>query len=121
MARDIASTMVPPTFDLCRASVVKADGFDATALLPAHALFIGCGAPSPPSFAFIEILLHRINLAGRPCGIFSPKANALRYLSSLVRTAEASVGRPMPTKGGRSDEAKLENWIKNILARGARR
>jgi hypothetical protein len=60
-----------------------------TDILPAEAYFWGCESPRPRSFAYLEQLLLHINLAGRPCGIFSPGSRAaIQYLAGLVRDSE---------------------------------
>ena len=115
MAQCIAAVVKPPMFEGCSVSVMKADAFYGTDILPAHAFFIGCVAPSPPSFTYIEMLFERINLAGRPCGVFSCAPKALRYLSGLVGASEASMGKPLLAKSGAADEAKLREWVRRIL------
>jgi len=121
LAEKITAIIMPPSFDGYSASVMKSDTFYGTDILPAHAFFLGCGTPSPSSFTYIEILLDRINLAGRPCGVFSSNPKALRYLSGIVRTSEASVGKPLLAKNGKVDDAKLREWVKNVLGAGGKK
>lgn len=121
MAQRIAAVIAPPSLEGYSVSVMKADTFYGTDILPAHAFFLGCGSPSPLSFTYIEILFERINLAGRSCGVFSSSFKALRYLSGLMRPSEVSVGKPMLAKGGAADEAKLREWVKGIIGRSEKR
>lgn len=118
LAQSIASVIVPPEFSGYSVSILKSDVFYGTDILPAHVFFLGCETPSPPSFSYIEILFDRINLAGRPCGVFSSGSKAIRYLSGLVRGSEASLGKPLLAKNGKMDEARLRAWVRNILAKG---
>jgi len=115
IAKGIASVIVPPSFASCSVSIVEADAFDGTDILPARVFFLGCAMPSPPSFAFMETLLERINLAGRSCGIFSARADALNYLSGILRSSEVLVGKPLLVKDGKTDSANMREWVKNIL------
>jgi len=121
LAKGIASVMESPSFEGCSVSIMKSDTFYGTDILPAHAFFLGCGVSSPPSFTYIEILFERINLAGRPCGVFSSNSKALRYLSGIVRTSEASIGKPLLAKNGKVDDVKLREWVKNIIESGGKR
>ena len=100
------------------AAVIPAEIFSGSELLPAYAFFLGCEAPEPSSFLYIETLLQHINLAGRPCGIFSTGAKTLKYLSSLVRDSEPAVGKPFLAKGGAADGDQLQSWVHGILKRG---
>ena len=94
------------------ATVVQADAFSGVDLLPADIFFLGCENPNPPSFQYIEALLQHINLAGRPCGIFSASSEAVKYLSLLVRDSEAAAGSFL-AKNADADE--LSQWVKGIL------
>jgi hypothetical protein len=90
-----------------------ASEFAGTDILPAEVFFLGCEAPNPPLFAYLEELLRHINLAGRRCGIFSPQSEkAANYLAGLVKDCEASVGEPFVSP---EDGAGLKKWIKSIL------
>jgi hypothetical protein len=91
----------------------SASEFAGTDILPAEVFFLGCEAPNPPSFACLEELLRHINLAGRRCGIFSPKSEkAAKYLAGLVKDCEATLGEVfVPPEGG----AGLKQWVKSIL------
>jgi len=121
MAKSIADIIASPLFDGYSVSVIKSETFYGTDILPSYAFFIGCETPSPLTFTYVEILFERINLAGRPCGVFSSNAKALRYLSGMVSTSEASLGKPMLAKNGEVDDAKLREWLKGILENGEKR
>jgi hypothetical protein len=90
-----------------------ASDFAGTDLLPADVFFLGCEQPNPPSFAYLSELLRHINLAGRPCGVFSPdSARPVTYLTGLVRDCEAVLGEPFVAKDG---AVGLKQWITSIL------
>ena len=102
------------------AAVIQAERFSGTDLLPAYAVFLGCEEPKPSSFASIEALLGHINLAGRSCGIFSPNAKALEYLSALVRDSEIAADSPFQIENGKIDTEKLKSWVLSILQKEAK-
>jgi hypothetical protein len=86
--------------------------FTATDILGAAAFFIGCAAPGPASFAGLAKLLAHINLAGRPCGLFSPgSAAAACYLSRLVAPSGAA-----PRTANRVDAGALAPWAAAVAA-----
>jgi hypothetical protein len=88
-------------------SVLPASGFSATDILPADLCFFGCERPHPPSFAPLEELLRHINLAGRPCGIFSHESReAAGYLSQMTRDSELALN-PEPLFGA----SDLKQWL----------
>jgi len=97
------------------AAIIQAEGFPGTELLAAYAVFLGCAQPQPASFASIETVLRHINLAGRPCGIFSSGSKGLEYLSALVRDSEIAVGRPFQTEDGATDHEQLKTWVQDIV------
>jgi len=97
------------------AAVIQAKDFSGTDILAAHAVFLGCEAPKPSSFAYLEALLGHINLAGRPCGIFSPGVKTIEYLAALVRDSEITAGRPFLIENGTIDREKLKNWVQDVL------
>ena len=75
-----------------KVSIKNASEFKGNDILPADAFFVGCEKPKPESFTYLADLLKHINLAGRPCGIFSPGSDkAVKYLSVLVRDCEAAL------------------------------
>jgi len=97
------------------ATVISAEDFSPTRLLGAHAFLLGCEKPEPQEFAGIKVLFKHINLAGRPCGIFSTQDNAIKYLSELVRDSEAALGNPLVLKNGAVDSRKLQKWVGSII------
>ncbi|MDR0290976.1 MAG: hypothetical protein LBI06_08580 [Treponema sp.] len=97
------------------ASVIQADNFTGADLLPAHAFFLGCGQPKPPSFFCMEAFFGHINLAGRPCGIFASTARASKYLSVLISDCKSATGKPFMAKGGAADSGQLQKWVQGIL------
>jgi hypothetical protein len=115
MAAAIGSVFCAPLFAGYKVSTVIAENFSGKDLLPAAVFFLGCVKPGPESFLYIEDLFRHINLAGRPCGLFSPERKALKYLSVLVSDSEAAAGRPLLAKGGRVKNNELEKWIQAIL------
>ncbi|GHV88159.1 hypothetical protein AGMMS50267_05190 [Spirochaetia bacterium] len=104
-------------------TIVSAGDFTATDILPAVLCFFGCEQPHPPSFAHLEEVLRHINLAGRPCGLFSPgSADAIGYLSGIVRDAELAAydrGLVVPVPGipasGIPEKEELIDWIEAVV------
>jgi hypothetical protein len=95
MAETIAEALRDYTVNL-----VAAKDFSGTQILPADICFFGAETPNPPSFDYLHNLLEHINLAGRPCGIFSPSEKALEYLRGMVRDSElALLPDPFPAQG----------------------
>jgi hypothetical protein len=94
---DFAVTMVP------------AGAFSGTHILPADIVFFGAEAPKPPAFTYLDTLLQHINLAGRPCGIFSPSGSAVDYLRKMVHDSEM-VLCPDPFTG----EGDVQTWAKKV-------
>jgi hypothetical protein len=87
--------------------------FAGTDILPAAVFFLGCEEPDPPSFTYLAELLRHINLAGRSCGIFSPKSGkAAAYLAELLRDCEAVQGKPFVAM---ESAISLKEWVKGIL------
>lgn len=69
--------------------VRNAAEFTPVDILPADAYFFGCEKAKPASFAELERVLKGVNLAGRPCGLFSSASNeAIDYLRTMVRDSE---------------------------------
>ena len=118
MAQDIAGVFGKPPLENYRVSAVDAEKFSATDLLPAAAFFIGCNEPDAFSYLYIEELFNHINLAGRPCSVFSANAQAIKYLSKLLHASEAAVYKPLQVTDGKTDEKVLTNWILNTLKKG---
>ena len=89
--------------------------FAATDILPAETILIGCEHPRPSSFAELERVLKGINLAGRPCGLFSLASDeAIGYLRDIVRDADLRLV-PEPYFADLSDDAG--SWTTEILER----
>jgi hypothetical protein len=82
-------------------------------ILPADVLFLGCGVPHPPSFAYLEEFFRHINLAGRGCGIFSVSDKAVHYLETLVGPSEMA---PVKSFSGEGGAAAVQRWIKEVVA-----
>ena len=115
IAGDIAAVFGAAKFEDWSATVISAEDFSPTRLLPAHAFFLGCEKPEPLEFTGIKALFKHINLAGRPCGVFSPQANAIKYLSALVRDSEAALGSPLVVDNGKAGKRELQKWIGSII------
>jgi hypothetical protein len=111
----ITATLGKAPFADWSAVVSSVKGFSPTLLLSAHAFLIGCEKPELPEFSDIKELLKHINLAGRPCGVFSTQANAIKYLSGLVRDSEAALGSPLIVENGAVDRRKLHKWLGGII------
>ena len=101
-----------------RVTIKDAADFEGTDLLPADLCFFGCDKPNPPSFAYLQKLLRHINLAGRPCGLFSSGSpEAIEYLSNLVRDSEMILGSdPLYARGVKN----ISSWV-GALANNIRR
>jgi hypothetical protein len=96
-----------------QALILTASEFAGTHVLPAAACFFGCAEPRPPSFAHLEDVLRHINLAGRPCGLFSPNSQeAIAYLADMVRDSELAVN-PEPLFF--SDLEKITRWVGELI------
>jgi hypothetical protein len=91
----------------CKVTLVRAEDFQGTQLLPADICFFGAETPHPSSFDYLYTMLKHINLSGRPCGIFSNSEEALSYLSGMVRDSELALySSPFPGKGDIKDWAE---------------
>ena len=91
-----------------------ASDFKGNDILPADAFFLGCEKPNPGSFTYLEDLLKHINLAGRPCGIFSPGTEkAAKYLAGLVKDSEAALNPKFIFAGSKVD---LKKWAASVIA-----
>ena len=99
----------------CKAEIRAGESFAGTDLLPAQAFFVGCEKPNPASFEYLSQMLAHINLAGRPCGVFSTTNNALKYLSGIVKDSDAALGEPLLAGDGNIKPAVLKKWLKGIL------
>jgi hypothetical protein len=102
-----------------RVVVKHASDFTPVDLLAAEAYFFGCAEARPAAFAEVERALSGINLAGRPCGLFSlASQEAVAYLRGVVADSELTVN-PRPfladAPAGAVDEAPA--WTAETLAR----
>ena len=118
IAEKIALNIRNPPFAGCLVTVKDAVNFTGTDLLPASVFFIGCQEPKSSMFFYIKDLFDHINLAGRPCGIFSTNTKTLKYLFKMVRPCEASAGKPLLAKNGEADSDVLNKWIHSIIKSG---
>jgi hypothetical protein len=92
--------------------IVSAVAFTGTDILLADCCFFGCEEPNPPEFTYLEKLLRHINLAGRHCGVFSPKSSAaVEYLSNMVHDCEIDLD-PRLLVGG--DPGAIQAWAAGI-------
>ena len=115
LAGEISALCNNDAFPGYAVSTVEAENFTGDMLLPAHVFFIGCELPKPNSFIYIEDLFEHICLAGRPCGIFSTNAKALKYLAGLLRSSEASLGIPFLAQNKTHGNGALKKWVQGIL------
>jgi len=94
----------------------SAQEFAGNDILPADAFFLGCEAPKPKSFEYLEDLLKHINLAGRLCGIFTNSSDkAIKYLSNLVKDSEVAL-YPAPLIGVDSTGGNTKKWTEKVLS-----
>jgi len=102
-----------------RVVMMEAADFAATDLLPADVCFIGCETPKPANFAELERILRGINLAGRPCGLFSPASKpAVAYLQTIVNDAELRVNPDVfLADQEKASGTDLKAWIEHTLRR----
>jgi hypothetical protein len=109
MAERIAAVLTD-----CTVTLRAASGFAGTDILPADICFFGCANPRPASFAYLEELLRHINLAGRPCGIFSPRSKeAAKYLAGMVHDSDLALN-PEPLL----EIPALTQWVANVIKQG---
>jgi hypothetical protein len=114
-AENIAAILGAAPFADWSATVISAKDFSPTMLLSASAFLLGCEKSDPLEFTDIKALFKHINLAGRPCGVFSPKANAIKYLSGLVRDSDAALGAPLVVDKSALGGRKLKKWVGGII------
>jgi hypothetical protein len=93
---------------------LAASEFSGTDILPADIYFFGCEKPRPPSFSYLSDILGHINLAGRPCGLFSPKSReAVKYLAGMVRDSELALyASPLLAGGG---PESIKSWVAEVI------
>jgi len=88
--------------------------FAGTDLLPADAFFLGCENAVPDSFAYLTDLLKHINLAGRPCGVFSSGTKKTAdYLAGLVKDCEAALNPEHLT----ASASGVKSWVNNVICK----
>jgi len=107
MADAMALALTPPW----KAVVMPAEQFDVTQLLASDAFFIGAESPNPPCFSQLSTVLAHINLAGRPCGVFSSSKGAADSVRGILRDSEAAL-YPDTFLG----EGDVKAWTKKVLA-----
>ena len=96
-----------------KVAVKTASEFKGNDILPAQAFFLGCEKPNPDSFAYLTELLQHINLAGRPCGVFSPGSEkAAKYLAALVKDSEAALNPELFF----AVSGDVKTWAQNIIS-----
>jgi hypothetical protein len=91
---------------------VTANEFSGTHILSADICFFGSETSNPPSFTCLDAILHHINLAGRPCGVFSSSASGAEYLQNMVHDSEL-VLYPVVLLEGKGD---IKKWTKSVTA-----
>ena len=97
-----------------KVSVKPVSDFKGNDLLPAEVFFLGCEKPRPESFSYLEDLLKHINLAGRPCGVFSPGSEkAVEYLAGLVKDCEAALNPEFLSINSGKD---ITRWAQKIVS-----
>jgi hypothetical protein len=109
--RNIAEQIVAALEGSCRVISLVAPDFKGNEILPADVIFLGCMNPNPPAFAYLEELFRHINLAGKPCGIFSGSGKAVPYLKNLIHDSELVPAKPFTGAAG----TELQKWIKGIV------
>jgi hypothetical protein len=112
MAEEIAAAL-----EGNKVSTKAVSGFKGNDILPADAFFLGCEKPRPAVFAYLDDLLKHINLAGRPCGVFSSGSeSAAKYLAALVKDCEATLD-PQPLLAG--GDPAIKNWAQSVVSRAS--
>ena len=96
----------------CTVVSVSAGNFKPTQLLPADVCFFGAENPDPPSFSGLYKFLEHINLAARPCGIFSGSKKTADYLKKMVQDSELAL-YPEPFLG----EGDIKAWVKKVISK----
>lgn len=94
---------------------LECSDFAATDILPADACFLGCSEAKTRCFSELERVLKGINLAGRPCGLFSNEPGAaIEWLRGLCRDSELVVHSEALTAGSVSN---LSSWVGEVLSK----
>ena len=116
VGRQIASHMAS-----VHVAIVEAADFAATDMLPADAYFLGCQEPHPARFSEVERVLKGINLAGRPCGLFTLSSkSAIEYLRSISQDAELAVfSDPLFFDALKPEDRapRVKAWVHSVLGR----
>jgi hypothetical protein len=88
--------------------------FSGTDLLGASLFFVGCEKPDAFRPGYFSKVLKHINLASRPCGIFSSDGGkAVEYLTDLLRDCEAALNpRALTAKNAEEVNAWVEKTAK---------
>jgi len=109
MAAGIADALVGE-----KVSVRNVSDFEGNDILPTDAFFLGCERPNPASFNYITDLFKHINLAKRPCGVFSSGTQeAAGYLASIVQDSEAVIkGEPLYA----GSKTGIKEWAQSVIA-----
>ena len=95
-------------------TVKTASDFKGNDMLPAGAFFVGCEKPKPDSFTYLAEFFKHVNLAGRPCGIFSPgPEKTVKYLAGLVKDSEAALNPESVFAGSGTD---IKKWANNVIS-----
>jgi hypothetical protein len=111
MAAEISAVLKDGT---CVVSVKTASEFKGNDILPAEVFYLGCEKSEPESFSYLADLLIHINLAGRPCGIFSSgEKKTTSYLAALVKDCEAALN-PIAFLPGQ--EADVKSWAQTVVS-----
>ena len=99
-----------------KVTMKAASDFMGNDILPADVFFLGCEKPRPTAFAYLADVLKHINLAGRPCGVFSSGSeSAAKYLAGLVKDCEA-VLNPEPLLAGGSG---VKSWAQGVVSQAS--
>jgi hypothetical protein len=91
---------------------LTAGDFSGTPILSADVCFFGSETPNPPSFAYLNTVLQHINLAGRPCGVFSGSVSGAEYLRNMVHDSELDL-YPVVLMEGKGD---IKKWTESVTA-----
>jgi hypothetical protein len=100
----------------CKVILKTAVDFSGTDLLGAALFFVGCEKPDAfRSSCFSKVLKH-INLASRPCGIFSSDGGkAVEYMTDLLSDCEAALNPWVLTAKNAED---ANGWVEKTVKRG---
>lgn len=97
-----------------KVTIKGASGLKGNDLLPADAFFLGSEKADPESYAYLSDFFLHVNLAGRPCGVFSSGTEkAAKYLSGLVKDSEAALNPEPYVAGSKKD---IGRWAKNTIS-----